>query len=359
MKRNLFASRGGIVAVGAVIGLCAALLQYVGNPPNMGICVACMERDIAGAIGLHRAAAVQYVRPEIVGMVLGAFLAALLFREHRPRGGSAPLIRFFLGVFAMFGALVFLGCPWRALLRLAGGDLNALAGILGLTAGIAGGVSFLRRGFTLGRSHASLPAAGWVFPALMAGLFLLLLFDVSFGPGAPIYTSKSGPGSQHANLWISLAAGGFIGFLAQRSRFCTMGAVRDLILMGETHLLGGVSAFVASAFLANLIVGQFHPGFENQPIAHTSHLWNFLGMALAGLAFSLAGGCPGRQLFLAGEGDADAAVFALGMIVGAGISHNFNMASSPAGPGAFGPLAVLAGIAFCLVVGLTMQQKEG
>ncbi|MCK7507013.1 MAG: hypothetical protein MZV70_25120 [Desulfobacterales bacterium] len=83
--------------------------------------------------------------------------------------------------------------------------------------------------------------------------------------------------------------------------------------------------------LTNLILGQFNAGFEGQPIAHTDHVWNFLGMALSGLAFVLAGGCPGRQLFLSGEGDMDAAIFATGMIVGAGIAHNFAMASSPKG----------------------------
>ena len=108
---NPFAARAGIVAVGCAIGVTAVLLQYSGNPPNMGICVACFERDIAGALGLHRAGAVQYIRPEIIGLTVGAFLAALIAKEYRPRGGSAPLVRFFLGVFAMIGALVFLGCP--------------------------------------------------------------------------------------------------------------------------------------------------------------------------------------------------------------------------------------------------------
>jgi hypothetical protein len=56
----------------------------------MGICVACMERDIAGALGLHRAALVQYIRPEIIGFVLGALIAALLFREFKPRGDLFP-----------------------------------------------------------------------------------------------------------------------------------------------------------------------------------------------------------------------------------------------------------------------------
>lgn len=54
----------------------AALLQKLGNPGNMGICVACFERDIAGAVGLHRAAVVQYMRPEIIGFVFGSLVAA-------------------------------------------------------------------------------------------------------------------------------------------------------------------------------------------------------------------------------------------------------------------------------------------
>ena len=101
---KFFASRWGIILAGAAIGLLAPILQLAGNPPNMGICVACFERDIAGAIGLHRAAVVQYIRPEIIGFVLGASIAALLFREFRARAGSAPMVRFVLGVFAMIGA---------------------------------------------------------------------------------------------------------------------------------------------------------------------------------------------------------------------------------------------------------------
>jgi len=355
--RNVFSTRTGIIIVGALIGIGAAVLQYLGNPANMGICVACMERDIAGALGLHRADAVQYLRPEIMGFVLGAFIAALIAREHKPRGGSAPLIRFFLGVFAMIGALVFLGCPWRALLRLAGGDGNAILGLLGLATGIFIGIQFLKRGFSLGRSYPQKSLSGWVLPALMAGLFLLLVFQVSFIPGGPIYFSQKGPGSQHAPIWISLAAGLIIGALAQRSRFCTMGAFRDVMLIRDFHLVSGVAALLIFAFGMNLILGQFKPGFEGQPIAHTDHLWNFLGMALSGLAFVLAGGCPGRQLFLSGEGDMDAGIFVLGMIIGAAVAHNFALASSPKGITAFAPVAVILGFVFCMLVGLTQRDR--
>jgi hypothetical protein len=124
--KNVFATTGGIIAVGIFIGLAAILLQKLGNPANMGICVACFERDIAGGLGLHRAGIVQYIRPEIIGLVLGSLGAALMSGEFRPRGGSSPLVRFVIGMIAAMGALVFLGCPWRAVLRLAGGDFNAI-----------------------------------------------------------------------------------------------------------------------------------------------------------------------------------------------------------------------------------------
>jgi hypothetical protein len=111
--KNIFAGPWGIIIVGIFIGILAPLLQKLGNPANMGICVACFERDIAGALGLHRADVVQYLRPEIMGFVLGAFIAALIAREHKPRGGSAPLIRFFLGVFA-WDAPGAPSCGWPA-----------------------------------------------------------------------------------------------------------------------------------------------------------------------------------------------------------------------------------------------------
>src|SRR4030043_18279 len=348
--KNFFGTCWGIISVGAAIGVMAPLLQKVGNPPNMGICVACFERDIAGALGLHRAAVVQYLRPEIMGFVIGAFAAALFAGEYKPRGGSAPLIRFFLGMFAMIGALVFLGCPWRALLRLAGGDGNAILGILGLIAGIFIGIQFLKRGFSLGRSYAQAQASGWILPGLMFGLFLLLMFRVSFAEGGPIFFSAEGPGSKYAPIAVSIVAGLIIGALAQRSRFCTMGAFRDVMLTRDFHLISGVAALLVFAFAANIIFGQFNPGFEGQPIAHTNHVWNFLGMMLAGLAFALAGGCPGRQLFLSGEGDVDAGVFVIGMIVGAGIPHKLAMASSPKGVAAFGSIAVVIGLVFCLII---------
>jgi YedE family putative selenium metabolism protein len=361
---RLLTSRWGPIVTGAVVGVLAPVLVRLGNPGNMGVCVACFSRDIAGSLGLHHAAAVQYIRPEIIGLVLGALVAALVFREFKARAGCAPLVRFLLGAFGVIGALVFLGCPWRAYLRLGGGDWNSLYGILGLAAGIGVGIIFLRLGFSLGRNRPASAAMGWVMPVLMAGLVLALVYAAPFGrdaedkPTGPIFLSAKGPGSQHAALWISLGAGLLVGFLAQRSRFCTVGALRDLMLLRDPHLFNGVVALIVAALATNFVLGQFRAGFEGQPVAHTNALWNFAGMMLSGLAFTLAGGCPGRQLILSGEGDGDAAIFALGMIVGAGFAHNFSLASSPSGSGPYSPAAVVTGLIVCSLIGLAMREPR-
>jgi len=129
-----------------------------------------------------------------------------------------------------------------------------------------------------------------------------------------------------------------------------------MILLKDSHLLNGVLALIVAAFITNFALGQFNPGFANQPVAQTNEWWNLGGMVLAGLAFTLAGGCPGRQLFLAGEGDGDSAIFVSGMLVGTGFAHNFSIASSPAGPAAFGPITVIVGLVICVIIGITMRE---
>ena len=341
-----------IILTGLVMGVLAALLVEWGNPPNMGICAACFIRDIVGGLGLHRAGAVQYIRPEILGFVLGSFIAAYAFGEFRARGGSSPLVRFLLGALVMIGALVFLGCPIRATLRLAGGDLNGITGLAGVAIGALAGIFFLKRGYNLGRAVRIPAAAGWIVPLAMIGLLLLAIFQPGF-----IFASEQGPGSQHAILGISLGAGLLVGFLAQRTRMCFVGAWRDIFLIRDGYLMSAVVACFVGVLVFNLILGQFHLGFSGQPAAHSNHLWNFLGMALVGLGATLVGGCPLRQLILSGEGDTDAGITILGLLAGAAFAHNFGLASSGAGPSEFGPLAVIIGLVVAICLGLLMRVR--
>lgn len=342
-----------IAAAGVLIGLIAAMLVFFGNPVNMGFCIACFLRDTSGALGLHSAAAVQYIRPEIIGLVLGACAVSLATKEFRPRGGSAPVTRFILGVFVMIGCLMFLGCPFRMILRLAGGDGNAIFGFIGFAAGILAGVVFLKKGYTLKRSYKMPVLEGEIFPVLQLSFLILLIAAPAF-----IHFSEAGagPGALHAPVVISLIAGLIVGALAQRTRLCMVGGIRDAVLFREWKLLLGFLAILVSAFVVNLILGAatgtafFNPGFAGQPVAHTDGLWNALGMLLAGFGCVLLGGCPLRQLVLAGEGNTDSAVTVLGLMVGAAFAHNFGLAASADGPTANGKIAVIIGIAVVAVI---------
>lgn len=142
-----------IIIAGVVTGVAALLLSASGNPANMGLCIACFLRDVSGALGFHSAAVVQYVRPEIAGLVVGSAIAAIAAKEFKPKGGSSPMTRFLIGMFVMIGALVFLGCPLRMMIRIGGGDLNALIGLCGFAAGIGVGILMLKKGFTLKRAY--------------------------------------------------------------------------------------------------------------------------------------------------------------------------------------------------------------
>lgn len=341
----------GIILTGIVVGLLSVALVKLGNPANMGYCVACFLRDIAGSLGLHQAKVVQYMRPEILGMVLGAFGAAFAAKEFSARAGSSPLIRFALGAVVMIGALMFLGCPLRMVLRLAGGDLNALFGIAGFTSGIVAGIFFLNRGFSLKRNYKVPDAAGYGFPVL-----ILVLLGILLGAPTLLIFSAEGPGAMHAPVLIALGSGLAVGVMAQRTRLCMVGGIRDLILFKDTYLISGFIAIFIAAFLGNLFLGSFHLGFVKQPIAHADGLWNFAGMLLAGWGSVLLGGCPLRQLIMAGEGNVDSVMTVLGLVFGAALAHNFGLASSAKGPTPNGQIAVLACLLLLGVIALVKSE---
>ena len=343
-----------IIIAGAVIGVIAVVLVLLGNPANMGFCIACFIRDTAGALGLHRAGAVQYLRPEIIGIILGSFLLSLGRKEFSPRGGSSPMTRLVLGFFAMIGCLMFLGCPFRMILRMAGGDLNAILGLVGFAAGIGCGILYLKRGYSLKRTYRLPASEGSALPAVAAFLLILLVA----APSLLLFSEEgAGPGAEHAAVYASLLAGILVGGLAQRTRLCMVGGIRDAILFKEFKLLLGFVAVFAAALVMNLILTAansgtyFKLGFESQPVAHMDWLWNALGMLLVGFACVLLGGCPLRQLVLAGEGNTDSALTVIGLLLGAAFAHNFGLASSANGPTDNGKIAVIIGLVVVIAIG--------
>ena len=281
----------GVIIAGAAVGLAALILTALGNPTNMGFCIACFLRDISGAVGLHSAAKVQYVRPEIIGLVLGAFIMSVASKEFKARAGSSPAIHFVLGAFVV------------------------------------------------------------TVPALFK-------------------FSEEGPGSMRAPFWIALVIALVVGALAQKSRLCMVGGLRDAFMLKDFHLLYGFVAIFVVTLVGNLAMGKFHLGFALQPIAHSAHLWNLLGMVLVGWGSVLLGGCPLRQLILAAQGNGDSAVTVFGMLVGAALAHNFGLAGNPdskseagelivGGISTAGKIAVVLGLVVMLVVViLNLPKKE-
>lgn len=361
---KLFDKTWKLALSGVVIGLLVMLLAMSGNPANMAICVACFIRDAAGALKLHTAAPVQYFRPEIVGFVCGSFLISVATKEYRSTAGSAPMVRFLLGAVMMIGALVFLGCPLRMVLRMSAGDLNAYVALIGFAGGVATGSCFLKKGFSLGRAYETKSLSGAVLPVLLAAL---LVIGVATGAYA---ASTEGPGSKHAPLLLALMVALVIGALAQKSRMCFAGSIRDVILMKNFDLLSIIAALFVVMTIYNIATGNFHLSFSGQPIAHSQHLWNILGMYVVGFAAVLAGGCPLRQLILAGQGSSDSAVTFLGMLLGAAFAHNFNLVGSaakaatatdaavPGGPAMPGKIAVIVCIVLLFVIAATNLRRK-
>ena len=349
----------GIVITGAVIGLIAVALVVLGNPKNMGFCIACFLRDIAGATKLQTTGTVQYFRPEIIGLIAGALVMAMVSKEFSPKGGSAPVTRFFLGAFVMIGALVFLGCPLRMVLRIGGGDLNAVVGLVGFACGILGGIFFLNKGFSLKRTYKMTTSEALTLPIGLVVLFILVL-----AVPALFAFSTEGPGSMHAPVIIALIAGLVVGALCQRSRMCMVAGIRDLVLFKDWKLILGFVTIIIAALIGNLVTGNFNLGFSGQPIAHSVQLWNFMGMLIVGFGSVLLGGCPLRQLILTGEGNTDSAVTVLGYIVGAAFAHNFGLAgnaaseSSAGGVSTNGRVAVVLGIVIVLVISIVNSMKK-
>lgn len=345
-----------VILTGVVIGIAAVVLVKFGNPGNMGFCIACFLRDISGSLKLHTAPIVQYMRPEVLGLVLGAFLTALIAKEFKPVGGSAPFSRFVLGFFVMVGALMFLACPLRMFLRLGAGDWNAISGLVGFTIGIIFGVIALNNDFSFERNYPQSNLEG-VLPIVVIASFLLVL--VAFP--AVLAFSEKGPGSMRAPLVMALVIGLISGALAQRSRLCTAGGIRDAIMLQDFHLLFGAIALLITVLIGSLITKQFNPGFEGKPVAHTYWLWNGIGMVLVGWASVLLGGCPLRQLILTAEGNTDSAITVAGLIAGGAFTHNFGLASSPKGPTPAGKIAVIVGllVTLCISIFTIAKNKKG
>lgn len=138
---------------------------------------------------------------------------------------------------------------------------------------------------------------------------------------------------------ITLALGLVIGYLAQRSGFCSIGGMRDLMMFKHTRLFIGYLSLILFGFLGYLlfwlITPEAFPGFYwavnngANPIPGAPGGLTLVGYYILaviggfgmGILGVLLGGCPLRQSVMSTEGNVRSVFFVIGMFIGAVIFH--------------------------------------
>jgi hypothetical protein len=123
-----------------------------------------------------------------------------------------------------------------------------------------------------------------------------------------------------ASLLVGLA----VGYLGQRSRMCTIGGLRDWVLVRDTELLKGAAALVVGSWitfgLVRVIAGTYGHGLiaaGTTPSGPWAYLAIVAGALLLGFFATLSGACPLRQHVLAGQGRVGAWWFLGGFYIAA------------------------------------------
>jgi uncharacterized protein len=133
---------------------------------------------------------------------------------------------------------------------------------------------------------------------------------------------------------VTLILGIIIGWLGQRSGFCSIGGFRDFFMFRHTRLLFGFIALIGGAFIGYLIFKLVFPtafegffwlmgkGLMPVPGAPTGLtitgyiILAIIGGIAVGLIGVLLGGCPLRQLVMTSEGNIKSLCFVIGICIG-------------------------------------------
>jgi uncharacterized membrane protein YedE/YeeE len=112
-------------------------------------------------------------------------------------------------------------------------------------------------------------------------------------------------------VWLAFALGAVFGIIAQRSHFCTMGAIVDIVTSGDwirmrQWLLAIAVAILGTNLLAFFGIIDLSKSFYTAP----RFIWlaNLSGGALFGFGMVLAGGCASRTLVRIGNGSLKALI---------------------------------------------------
>jgi len=134
---------------------------------------------------------------------------------------------------------------------------------------------------------------------------------------------------------VTLLLGLLIGWLGQRSGFCSIGGFRDFFMFRHTRLLYGYLSLIVGGFIGYMVFSLITPAaFEGffwllkkglmpvpgAPANLTVTAYIILaviGGIAVGLIGVLLGGCPLRQVVMTAEGNLRSLWFVIGMCIGA------------------------------------------
>ena len=114
--------------------------------------------------------------------------------------------------------------------------------------------------------------------------------------------------AQTTFLWATLAISLVLGAVANKTNFCTMGAVSDMVNMNDWGRMRAWLLAMATAILGVVILENFHLVSADQafpPYRANQLMWaeNLLGGLTFGIGMTLASGCGNKTLIRFGGGN--------------------------------------------------------
>lgn len=248
-----------------------------------------------------------------IGLLLGAFLSALLSKQFSVRVGPASeLLKGLIGgVLIGIGAVLVRGCNIGGFFSgTSAMGMHGLVMAVGLTIGAFLGARFLLWEMMRDSEPAKnfMPAAianidlGKFVPAVLKkrelqpyfGAVVILGFIV-----AAIAYIMAG----YSNRGVILIFGALFGVVSQRSRFCMVHAFREPFITGDAShtkamLLGLAVSVIGFAIIKEGAFGEFDATF----VRPTFWQGSLLGGIIFGFGMVIAGGCGGGMMWRVGEG---------------------------------------------------------
>ena len=119
----------------------------------------------------------------------------------------------------------------------------------------------------------------------------------------------------------TLALGITIGYLGQRTKFCTISGIRDFVILKDSFRFKGLIGIIAGGAVGYTFFSLIGGDIPNFPIGLDI---TSTGILIAGMIGSLgmgffsvfAEGCPFRQHVMAAEGKSSALLYLLGFYLG-------------------------------------------